>query len=142
MSDRRRFRAATASWQLAQTLWVGGLWLLHFVVVPSLERVGLAPLLVEEITRSLTPLLVAFTAFCALVQGFVLVQIEGVRSLQRDSRGQLLVAVLVMAVVFLLVNQLQPSAMRWLAFNYLVLAFCGALLVIQPVPVGDKVRAR
>ena len=105
--------------------------------MPSLERVGLAPLLVEEITRSLTPLLVAFTAFCALVQGFVLVQIEGVRSLQRDSRGQLLVAVLVMAVAFLLVNQLQPNAMRWLAFNYLVLAFCGALLVIQPVPVGE-----
>ncbi|BCD84866.1 hypothetical protein PSm6_12730 [Pseudomonas solani] len=114
---------------------------MHFVVIPTLERVGLAPLLVEEVSRSLTPLLVAFTAFCVLVQGVVLVQIEGVRSLQRDSRGQLLIAVLAMSVVFMLVNQVQPGAMRWLAFNYLVLAFCGALLVIQPVP-GDKARAR
>ena len=27
-----------------------------------------------------------------------------------------------------------PDALRWLSFSYLVLALCGLLLVLQPVP--------
>ncbi|MDX4007597.1 DUF4149 domain-containing protein, partial [Pseudomonas aeruginosa] len=37
-------RAGAISWLLAQTFWVGGLWLLQFVVLPALAKTGLAPL--------------------------------------------------------------------------------------------------
>ena len=57
-------RAAAVSWQLAQTLWVGGLWLLQFVILPAIGQIGLAPLLVEEIATQLVPLLVGMTAVC------------------------------------------------------------------------------
>ncbi|HSX71698.1 MAG TPA: DUF4149 domain-containing protein [Pseudomonas sp.] len=127
-------RAGVISWQLAQTFWVGGLWLLHFVMLPGLERMGLAPLLVEEVKNTLSPLLIGFAAFCALVQGMVLVQAEGLRSLWRDLRGQLLLLVVGMAVVFFVVRQYQPDAARWLLFNYLVVALCGLVLILQPLP--------
>ena len=32
------------------------------------------------------------------------------------------------------VRQWQPDAERWLLFNYLVLALCGLVLVLQPLP--------
>ena len=131
---RPPLRAGAISWQLAQTFWVGGLWLLHFVMLPALEKLGLAPLLIEEINSVLSPLLIGFAAFCAVLQGMVLVQAEGVASLWRDMRGQLLLVVLVMAGVFLTVIQLIPEAQRWLLFNYLVLALCGLVLVLQPLP--------
>ncbi|WP_017937466.1 DUF4149 domain-containing protein [Zestomonas thermotolerans] len=127
-------RAAAYSWQLAQTFWVGGLWLVQFVVLPALTKIGLAPLLIEEIASLLRPLLVGFAAFCAVLQLLVLGQAERLPALWRDSRGQLLLAVLVMALVYLAVNALAPGAERWLLFNYLVVALCGILLVLQPVP--------
>ncbi|MNZ70863.1 hypothetical protein D3C78_892140 [compost metagenome] len=119
---------------LAQTFWVGGLWLLRFVVLPSLEKIGLAPLLVESVAAVLIPLLVGFTGFCAALQALVLVQMRGVASLWRDVRGQLLLAVLLMAGAYFAVNSIAPDAQRWLLFNYLVLALCGLLLVLQPAP--------
>ncbi|WP_240008772.1 DUF4149 domain-containing protein [Aquipseudomonas campi] len=127
-------RAGAISWQLAQTFWVGGLWLLHFVMLPALEKIGLAPLLIETIGATLNPLLIGFAAFCALLQAAVLMQAEGVRSLWRDMRGQLLLAVLGMALAYFAVREWQPDAARWLLFNYLVLALCGVLLVLQPLP--------
>ncbi|MDG9922073.1 MULTISPECIES: DUF4149 domain-containing protein [unclassified Pseudomonas] len=127
-------RAGAISWQLAQTFWVGGLWLLHFVMLPTLEKMGLAPLLIEEVNAALSPLLIGFAAFCAVLQGMVLAQAQGLSSLWRELRGQLLLIVLVMAVVFFAVRQWQPDAERWLLFNYLVLALCGLVLVLQPLP--------
>jgi len=53
ISDRQPARAGIITWQLTQTFWVGGLWLLQFMVLPALGRIGLAPLLVEEIAGSL-----------------------------------------------------------------------------------------
>lgn len=138
ISKRQPQRAGAASWQLAQTFWVGGLWLLHFVMLPSLEKIGLAPLLIETIGAALNPLLVGFAAFCALLQALVLIQAEGVRSLWRDMRGQLLLVVLGMALAYFAVREWQPDAVRWLQFNYLVLALCGVLLVLQPLP-GQRV---
>lgn len=131
---RQPLRAGAISWQLAQTFWVGGLWLLHFVMLPALEKMGLAPLLIEEVSAALSPLLIGFAAFCVLVQGMVLAQAHGLPSLWRELRGQLLLIVLVMAVVFLAVRYWQPDAARWLLFNYLVLALCGLVLVLQPLP--------
>ncbi len=138
ISKRQPQRAGAASWQLAQTFWVGGLWLLHFVMLPSLEKIGLAPLLIETIGATLNPLLIGFAAFCALLQALVLIQAEGVRSLWRDMRGQLLLVVLGMALAYFAVREWRPDAVRWLQFNYLVLALCGVLLVLQPLP-GQRV---
>ncbi|WP_160082511.1 DUF4149 domain-containing protein [Pseudomonas sp. 8AS] len=131
---RQPLRAGVISWQLAQTFWVGGLWLLHFVMLPALEKIGLAPLLIHTVDATLTPLLVGFAAFCALLQMLVLLQAEGGRSLWRDMRGQLLLSVLGMALAYFAVREWQPDAVRWLRFNYQVLALCGLLLVLQPLP--------
>lgn len=133
--------AGAISWLLAQTFWVGGLWLLHFLVLPAMAKLGVAPLLVEEIGSSLRPLLVGLTAFCAALQVLVLVRAEHLASLWRDMRGQLLLTVLLVAASYFVVRHWWPEAERWLLFSYLVLAFCGLLLVLQPVP-GATRQAR
>ncbi len=138
--ERPALSAGVISWQLAQTFWVGGLWLLHFVLLPALGKYGLAPLLVEEIDRGLSPLLVGFAAFCCLLQALVLVRAERLASLWRDVRGQLLLSVLGLALVYLMAAQLLPEAGRWLQFNFTVLALCGVLLVLQPVPGVSSAR--
>ena len=134
-------QAGVISWQLAQTFWVGGLWLLHFVMLPALSKLGLAPLLVDEITAQLAPLLVGFAAVCALLQVLVLLRVEGGASLWRDIRGQLLLTAILMAVAYLTVAHWLPGNLRWLLFSYLVLAFCGLILVLQPAPGMQNVRA-
>ncbi len=126
--------AGSISWLLAQTFWVGGLWLLHFVMLPALAKLGWAPLLVEEVADALTPLLVGLTVVCAVLQVVVLVRAERWASLWRDMRGQLLLCVLIMAAGYFTARQWWPDARPWLLFSYLVLAFCGLLLVLQPVP--------
>ena len=60
-------------WQLAQMLWVGGLWLLHLGLLPALGQIGLAPLLIEEISSLLSALLVGFSAACLVLQILVLI---------------------------------------------------------------------
>lgn len=134
-SDPGRRDAGAIGWLLAQTFWVGGLWLLHFVVLPALGKLGLAPLLVADIAAALTPLLVGLTAFCAALQVVVLVRAARLASVWRDMRGQLLLTVLVMAGSYFGAHHWWPDAGRWMVFSYLVLAFCGLLLVLQPVPV-------
>ncbi len=131
-------RAGVISWQLAQTFWVGGLWLLQFVVLPALGKFGLAPLLIDEIGASLRPLLVGFAAFCVLLQAVVLVQYNGFGSLLRDVRGQLLVAVLLLAVSFFAVRAGLLESPYWLVFSYLVIGLCGLLLVIQSAPGRER----
>ncbi|MCP1651953.1 putative membrane protein [Pseudomonas nitroreducens] len=136
--DRQSLNAGTISWLLAQTFWVGGLWLLQFVVLPALGKIGLAPLLVETVADVLRPLLLAFAGFCVLLQALVLWQARGFAALIRETRGQLLLTVLVMAAVYVVVQQIAPDAQRWLLFNYLVVALCGLLLVLQPAPGRDE----
>ncbi len=136
--DRQSLSAGTISWLLAQTFWVGGLWLLQFVMLPALGKIGLAPLLVDAVADALKPLLVGFAGFCVLLQALVLWQARGIAAFMREMRGQLLLSVLVMAVVYFGVRQVAPDAERWLLFNYLVLALCGLLLVLQPAPGRDE----
>ena len=131
-------RAGVISWQLAQTFWVGGLWLLQFVVLPALDKIGLAPLLIEEIGATLRPLLVGFAAFCVMLQAVVLVQLAGLRSLWTDLRGQLLLAVMMLAVVFFAVRQGFVQSPYWLVFSYLVIGLCGLLLVLQATPGRER----
>jgi hypothetical protein len=134
ISKQPTLSAGAISWLLAQTLWVGGLWLLQFLVLPALVKLGLAPLLLAEIDALLGSLLIGLTVCCAVLQIVVLVRFERLASLWRDLRGQLLLTVLLIAGSYLLVRQWWPDAQRWLLFSYLVLAFCGLLLVLQPVP--------
>ncbi|MOA25137.1 hypothetical protein D3C78_1458460 [compost metagenome] len=73
----------------------------------------------------------------------LLIQYAGLAQLWRDTRAQLLTAVLALVVVFLSVRFRMPEALYWLNFSYLLLAFCGLLLVIQPLPArGMESRAR
>ncbi|MBD9680060.1 DUF4149 domain-containing protein [Pseudomonas sp. PDM18] len=132
--DRQSLNAGTISWLLAQTFWVGGLWLLQFVVLPALDKIGLAPLLVQTVADGLKPLLLGFAGFCVLVQALVLWQARGLAAFTHETRGQLLLTVLVMAAAYFVVRQVAPDAERWLLFNYLVVALCGLLLVLQPAP--------
>ncbi|WP_339530972.1 MFS transporter [Pseudomonas mucidolens] len=128
-------------WQLTQMLWVGGVWLLHLGVLPALGLIGLAPLLIEEIGGLLSVLLVGFAAAGATLQALVLVKAEGLRSVWRDMRGQLLLMALYACAMYCVVRMLLPEALRWQLFSYLVLGFSGLLLVLQPVP-GWSDRAR
>lgn len=121
-------------WQLTQMLWVGGVWLLHVGLLPVLGQVGLAPLLIDEIAGMLTALLVGFSAACVVFQVLVLVQAEGLASLWRDIRGQLLLMALYACGMFFAVRVGWPDASRWQVFSYLVLGFSGLVLVLQPVP--------
>ncbi len=133
-AEPRAIGAGAISWQLAQTFWVGGLWLFQFVLMPALAKLGLAPLLLSEVQQALGPLLVGFAVVCAVLQAVVLIQVERWVSLWRDMRGQLLVTVLLMALAYFFVQQWQPEAVRWLMFSYMVMAVCGLILVLQPVP--------
>lgn len=131
-------RAGVISWQLAQTFWVGGLWLLQFVMLPALAKFGLAPLLLEEIAGALRPLLVGFAAFCVALQAVVLIQVGGLRSLWRDVRGQLLLAVLLLAASYFVVNANAVGTAYWLLFSYQVMGLCGLLLVLQVAPGRER----
>ncbi|MCU1762388.1 MFS transporter [Pseudomonas sp. 14P_8.1_Bac3] len=121
-------------WQLTQMLWVGGLWLLHIGLLPVLGQIGLAPLLIDEIAGMLNALVVAFAAACVIFQALVLVQAEGLSSLWRDIRGQLLLMALYGCAMFFAVRFAWPDAVRWQVFSYLILGFSGLVLVLQPVP--------
>lgn len=121
-------------WQFAQMLWVGGLWLLHIGLLPVLGQIGLAPLLIDEIAGVLNALMVSFAAVCVVFQALVLVQAEGLASLWRDIRGQLLLMALFACAMYFAVRIGWPDALRWQAFSYLVLGFSGLVLVLQPVP--------
>lgn len=126
------------AWQLALPLWVGGLWTWQFVMLPAIGQFGLAPLLVQEIASHLVPLLVALTAVCVGLQSAVLLRCEGFASLWRDMRGQLLLTVALMAFSYWLAPKLLEDASYWLRFSYLVMAFSGLLLVLQPVPGRER----
>ncbi|BBN52720.1 hypothetical protein TRE132_08450 [Pseudomonas chlororaphis subsp. aurantiaca] len=128
-------------WQLTQMLWVGGVWLLHVGLLPVLGRIGLAPLLIEEIGNVLSALLVGFSAVCVVLQMLVLVRAEGLASLWRDMRGQLLLVALCASAMYFVVRLGLSDVERWQLFSYLVLGFSGLVLVLQPVP-GWSGRAR
>jgi len=128
-------------WQLAQMLWVGGLWLLYLGLQPVLGKIGLAPLLIDEIRGALDALMVGFATACVIFQALVLIQAEGLVSLWRDIRGQLLLMALYACAMFCVVRLNWPDAVRWEAFSFLVLGFSGLVLVLQPVPGwSDRVR--
>jgi hypothetical protein len=127
-------------WQLTQVFWVGSLWMLHFGLMPVLGHVGLAPMLVDDISAQVGDLIIDFAAFCGVLQMLVLVRAENLAALWRDTRGQLLLIVLGACAGYFVLHLL-PQALRWQLFCYLVLGLTGLLLVLQPVP-GRARQAR
>ncbi|MEB0044175.1 MULTISPECIES: MFS transporter [unclassified Pseudomonas] len=128
-------------WQFTQMLWVGGLWLLHVGLLPALGKIGLAPLLIDEIEGMLDALMVGFATVCVIFQALVLIQAEGLVSLWLDIRGQSLLMALYACGMYFAVRFGWPDAVRWEEFSYLVLGFSGLVLVLQPIP-GWSVRVR
>ncbi|MEB0017666.1 MFS transporter, partial [Pseudomonas sp. RTB3] len=118
-------------WQLAQTLWVGGLVLLHLAMLTVLEQTGLAPLLIDEVASLSGTLLVAFAGFCAVLQMVVLIQTERLSSLWLDVRGQLLLIATLASASYYVLYQWLPDAVRWQLLSYLMLALSGLLLVLS-----------
>lgn len=131
-------RSGRVAWQLAQTLWVGGVWMLHFVLLPALERFGLAPLLIDEIASFMRPVMVGFAAVCVLLQCLLAWMVLR-RPVWRDLRGQMLLLVLGAAAAFFLVAAL-PRGDYWQLFSYLVVAFAGLVLILQPRPDEELAR--
>nr|WP_256675779.1 MFS transporter [Pseudomonas sp. R5(2019)] len=115
--------------------------MLHFGLLPALGKIGLAPLLVEDIGSLIASVLVGFAAFCAGIQALVLMQAYGVTSLWRDMRGQLLLLALLMCAGYMALRLGLPDLLRWQLFCYLVLGLTGLLLVLQPAP-GRARQAR
>ena len=137
----RPLRAGAMLWQLTQMLWVGGLWLIHLGLQPVLGKIGLAPLLVDEVASAFEVLVVGFAAACVIFQTLVLVQAEGLASLWRDFRGQVLLMALYACAMFVAIRVGWPDAQRWQVFSFLILGFSGLVLVLQPVPGwGGRVR--
>lgn len=130
----RGFAAAAVIWQLTQVFWVGGLWMLHLGLLPVLGKIGLAPLLIDDIGSLMASLLVAFAAFGCGLQALVLTRSQGLAGLWRDMRGQLLLMALLACAVYFVLQMWPAEQLRWQLFCYLVLGLTGLLLVLQPVP--------
>ncbi|WP_256663707.1 hypothetical protein [Pseudomonas sp. gcc21] len=125
-------RSGRVAWQLTVTLWVGGIWMLHFVLLPALESFGLAPMLTDEIGNFMRPLMVAFAAVCAVLQLVIAWSAIG-GGWWKDLRGQLLMLVLGASAIFFGARFFAAGDYIEL-FCYLVLAFAGLILVLQPRP--------
>ncbi|TBU97905.1 DUF4149 domain-containing protein [Stutzerimonas kirkiae] len=128
-----REQAASASWRLAQAFWGCGLWLLQFVMLPSLRELGFAPLLVQEVAAALRPSLLSFAAFCILLQMLILSRALGLAALLRDLRGQLLSLALLLTGVHFMLRAIWPAE-QGLMLSYLAVGGCGLLLLLQPAP--------
>jgi hypothetical protein len=125
-------------WQLLLTLWVGSVWSLHFVFLPALEQSGLAPLLVDDAALTLRPAVLAISAVAMLLQLFVLVvRVRG--AIWRDVRAQVLVLALAAVGAFFLFRGAGNQLL--MLMSYLVVAFAGLVLAVQPRPdelAGDR----
>ncbi len=130
----RSFKAGANTWQLAQVFWVGGIWMMHFVLLKVLEKLGFASLLVQEVAQYARPLLVGLALVCVLLQLLVLKQTMPFKQMLKDSRGQLLLAALILSSSFFMSREFWPAAQYWLVYSYLAVGMCGLLLVLQPIP--------
>lgn len=129
LSASKRGRVA---WQLAQTLWVGGLWGLQFVFLPALNQYGLAPMLIDDIAAVTRPLMVGLAGVCAGLQYLVAWSVLGA-TVWRDVRGKLLLVIMLLVAAFFGARGL-PQSDYWQLLSFLLLAFFGLILVFQSRP--------
>lgn len=125
-------KSGRVAWQLAQTLWVGGLWGLQFVLLPALDQYGLAPMLIDDIAAFMRPLMVGLAGVCAGLQYLVAWSVLGA-TVWRDTRGKLLLIVMLLVAAFFGARAL-PQTDYWQLLSFLLLAFFGLVLVLQPRP--------
>lgn len=134
-SDRSAgLQAGALAWKLALTFWVGGMWMMHFVLLPMLAQSGMAGLLVESAGDQLRPVLVGFAAFCAVWQLLILLSAIGGRAWWSDLRAQLLISVLLLGGVYAGGMYWAPEWLFGQYFCFVAQALCGLFLVLQPVP--------
>lgn len=131
-AGRTTLHGGRIAWQLTQTLWIGGVWVTHFVLMPALEQFGMAPMLINAIADFMRPLMVGFAGVCALLQLLVIGMALGKR-FWRDLRTQLLLLVLVSAAAVFGLREF-PGTEYLQIFGYLIIAFAGLVLVLQPRP--------
>lgn len=121
-------------WRLAQGFWVGGLWGIYWVVLPVLQRVGLAPLLVDEVREALMPAMLALAAVCVLVQSLSLCLLQGLEALWRSGHGQLLLVAQLAIAAFFLLRLYWPEQLYPVYLSYLLAAACGLLQAFRTPP--------
>lgn len=125
-------RGGRIAWQLSQTLWVGGAWVLHFVLMPALQQYGLAPRLQQDLAEYLYPLMTGFAAVCIALQLALAAWVLRGR-FWSDLRVQLLLLAAVACAAFFVLREL--SELIYLGgFAYLVMAFAGLVLLLQRRP--------
>lgn len=124
-------------WQLVQMLWVGSLFLTHFLLLPALQTMALAPMLVQEVAESLRPVLVGLAVVGVIFQLVLLMQARKARWLS-DLRGWLLLSSLVLAAVFYALPMIGSQLQVVQGYCYLALSCVGLLLLVQPFPAVEQ----
>lgn len=138
MSNAAPQSPALITWQLAQALWVGGMWGAQFVLPAVLQKVGLAARLIEETLALLMPAMAAIALVCISLQLLVLFWVSGAASIWRGRQGRLLIAAVLLAVAHLLIQQWLPGKVLWLMYSALALAMTGLMLLLQSAPLSQK----
>lgn len=134
MSKSRTSDLPAVLWQLAQVLWVGGLWGTQLLLVPALERIGLADLLVRDILLATNAWVAALAVFGIGLQLAILGRRMGLPAWLRDRRGQLLWAGMAAALAYVWLSKAGLAPSRLDALPLLVLGVSGLLLVLWPAP--------
>lgn len=121
-------------WQLMLTLWLGAHIAALLLFMPMLVKIGFAPMLLQEVHGQLRPALLVFTLMGTAVQMLVLMRIGGLRALTGQLRGQLLLAVWLLALTILLAYGREVVSDSLVRGFYGALLGCGLILLTQPLP--------
>ena len=124
-------------WQLVQMLWVGSLFLTHFLLLPALQAMALAPMLVHEVAQNLRPVLVGLAVVGVIFQLALLLQARKGRWL-KDLRGWLLLSSLGLAALFYALPVIDSQLQIVQGYSYLALSCVGLLLLVQPFPAVEQ----
>ncbi|UFH49974.1 MFS transporter [Pseudomonas sp. KNUC1026] len=135
MSKSRTSDLPAALWQLAQVIWVGGLWGIQVLLVPALERTGLADLLVRDILLATNAWVAVLAVFGIGLQLAILGRRMGLRAWLLDRRGHLLWVGMAAALAYTWLSNAGLPPSRLDALPLLVLGVSGLLLVLWPAPV-------
>lgn len=100
-------------------------------------------MLVAELVGRISALVIGMTILCLIVQVLALLQsARCLTVLWRDTRGQILVVALLLTASYGVTANLWPGNDYWLRFSTLMIACCGLILVLQPVPGGGPTVQR